>query len=306
MGFLDNIANASKNALDNVIGLASKGNDKKSASTAIVTLEDGTKANKNELPFGSVYINEQGQKVRKLMKQPVAIESKEAMEKWLSALAPAVPQGIGELIRTQQEVLNNVFTSSLGSMAIDNMLFAMQKALQYATTEQEVTIIRDNFCMMLQNFIFMNEAKLEYAIDQNRMAAIDLLGRAGGKMMQCAVNIGMAVINTAAQGGVQLVASSVQNKINLNAAATQTNIAQIAHNAASNIASKQTANKFGMDAVRNAVGQTTASSVPQVSTPIVRNPFEGEDSEKLFSELLKTLGKKKRKCMKKNGANSTR
>ena len=293
MGFLDNIANASKNALDNVIGQKSKGNDKKSSSTAIVTLEDGTKANKNDLPFGTVYINEQGQKVRKLMKQPVAIESKEAMEKWLNALAPAASQGIGALIQTQQEVLNNVFTASLGSMAIDNMLFAMQKALQYATTEQEVTIIRDNFCMMLQNFIFMNEAKLEYAIDQNRMAAIDLLGRAGDKMMQCAVNIGMSVINTAAQGGVQLIASNIQNKINLNTAVTQTNIAHVAHDAASNIASKQTTNKFGMELVRNAVSQTTASSVPQVSTPIVRNPFEGEDSEKIFSELLKTLGKKK-------------
>lgn len=292
MGLFDNIASIGKNAFESVVGKKDNEEGKNKASN-IVTLEDGTNANEKELPYGTIYINAEGKKVRKLMKQPISIESKEQMEKWLGALAPSASQGIGQLLQTQQEVLNNVFTASLGGMTIDNMLFSLQKALQCATSEQEVTIIRDNFCMMLQNFVFINEAKLEYAIDQNRMAAIDLLGQAGGKMMQCAVNIGMAVINTAAQGGTQLIASSIQNTINLNAATTQTNIAQIAHGAASNIASKETANKLGMDAVRNALSQTSASPVPQVSAPIIRNPFEGEDSEKMFAELLKTMGKKK-------------
>ena len=88
MGLFDNIASIGKNAFESVVGKKDNEEGKNKASN-IVTLEDGTNANEKELPYGTIYINAEGKKVRKLMKQPIAIESKEQMDKWLGALAPS-------------------------------------------------------------------------------------------------------------------------------------------------------------------------------------------------------------------------
>lgn len=220
----------------------------------IVTLLDGSKAKKKDVPIGEAYINEEGQKVRKLIKQPVAIESTEQMKSWLNQLSPHTSPAISVAIDSQLQVLDNVFSASLAGMAIDNMLFALQKALQCASTEMERVSLCDNFCMMIQSFVFINEAKLLYASEENRMEAANLLGQAGSRMMTCAINIGMSAINFAQMSAVADVADSGAK-------------------AAANTLSKK----------------ITTSTVP----PIAKNPFEGAEGDKLLGDLVKSLAKKK-------------
>lgn len=249
MRFLDDIQLTAKN----ILGSVTK-ESKQESKDRIVTLLDGTKINANQIPYGEIYINEDGKKVRKLIKQPVAIESKQQMQQWLNQLAPSATPAISIALENQLQVLDNVFSATLAGMAIDNMLFALQKALNCATNEEEKTNLRDNFCMMIQNFVFINEAKLLYASEQNRLEAAQLLGQAGCKMMQCAVNIGMEVIKTVQMGVVE-----------------------------------GTVEQGGKAAAAELAKKITTSDIP----PVVKNPFEGEEAEKLLENLAKSLAKKK-------------
>lgn len=213
MGFFDDIANMGKNALESVVGPKVAAVSSAIQQPRVVTLEDGSKAKVDDLPFGSIYMNEKGQKVRKLIKQPVAIESKDQMQSWLHQLDTVAPPAISVALQSQMDTLNNVFSASLAGMAIDNMLFSLQKALQLTKDENLRTNLRDNFCMMIQNFVFINEAKLLYVSEQNRMEAANLLGQAGAKMMTCAINIGMAAISAAsgadaASAGIKKITTS--------------------------------------------------------------------------------------------------
>ena len=203
MGILDNIANIGKSVIEQI----QNPEEKKGSLTGMVLLEDGSKVNKKDLPYGSVYINEEGQNVCKLIKQPVAIENNAQMQQWLGQLETVAPPAISVALRCQMETLNAVFNASLAGMAIDNMLFGLQKSLQLTSDEAQRTNLRDNFCMMIQNFVFINEAKLLYASEENRMEAAQLLGQAGAKMMSCAVNMGMECIRTVQMGAVVLTAA---------------------------------------------------------------------------------------------------
>lgn len=249
MGFLDDIVKAGKD----VLGIESKASQPEPKKN-IVTLLDGSKVNEKDIPFGEIYVNSEGKKVRKLIKQPVAIESKQEMERWLRQLAPSASPAIAIALENQMQVLNNVFSASLAGMAIDNMLFGLQKALNCARNEEEKANLRDDFCMMIQNFVFINEAKLLYASEQNRLEAAQLLGQAGCKMMQCAVNIGMEVIKTAQ---MSTVAGTVE--------------------------------QGGKAAAAELAKKITTSDTP----PVAKNPFEGEEAEKMLGDLAKSLAKKK-------------
>lgn len=251
MGLFDKFNNVIGDGMKTVQSAIAKGavaQQKKEES--LVTTLDGRKVKKNDIPYGEIFINESGQQVRKLIKQPVSIETKEEMERWLHQLAPSASQAISIALDNQMQVLNNVFSASLAGMAIDNMLFGLQKALNCAQSEAEAENLRDNFCMMIQNFVFINEAKLLYAREQNRVEAAQLLGQAGAKMMQCAVNIGMEVIKNA-----QIL-----------------NIAKEGKAAANTVAKK-----------------ITTSDIP----PVVKNPFEGEQAEKMLGDLAGSFAKKK-------------
>lgn len=250
MGLLDNITKTAQGLTQNIIGSIKSDATNSQKEEEMVTLQDGTKMAKKDIPYGEIYINEKGQTVRKLMKQPVAIESKQQMQQWLHQLSPYASPAISIALENQLQVLDNVFSASLAGMTIDNMLFSLQKALQYTYTEDEKNNLRDNFCMMIQNFVFINEAKILYTSEQNRLEAANLLGQAGAKMMVCAVNIGMEVVKNAQ---VRSVA------------------------------------KEGKAAANTIAKKITTSDIP----PITKNPFEGEDAEKMLGELAKSLAKKK-------------
>ena len=125
--------------------LTSKNSTPQKQSNTIVTLLDGRKVKKNDVPVGEIYINENGQKSQKLIKQPVCIETTSQMKGWLNQLAPFASPALTMAIDNQMQVLNNVFSASLAGMAIDNMLFSLQRSLQLSHNEQE----KENIFMLL-------------------------------------------------------------------------------------------------------------------------------------------------------------
>lgn len=252
MGLFDEIKKTGTTVAQNIFGSSSDGNEKK--KDALVTTLDGRKVHFNDISYGEIFINEENKQVRKLIKQPVAIENKGQMQQWLRQLDTVAPPAISVALQSQMETLNTVFSASLAGMAIDNMLFSLQKALQLTNNEQQRTNLRDNFCMMIQNFVFVNEAKLLYASEENRMEAAQLLGQAGAKLMACAVNMGMECIKT-----VQMATAA------------------------------GAAESGGKAAAQTLAKKITTSDIP----PAVKNPFEGEECEKMLGELAKSLAKKK-------------
>lgn len=247
MGIFDNVIKAGASLFGATDGTKDRG-------VRMVTTLDGQQVEFKDLPYGELFINEEGQKVRKLIKQPTVIENPQQMQTWLKQLDSVAPPAISVALQSQMETLNTVFSATLAGMAIDNMLFSLQKSLQVATDEEQRTALRDNFCMMIQNFVFVNEAKLLYATEESRMAAAQMMGQAGAKLMSCAVNMGMECIKA-----VQMATD-----------------AYAAENGAK--AASQTMTK-----------KITTSDVP----PATKNPFEGEEAEKFFGELAKSLAKKK-------------
>lgn len=121
----------------------------------------------------------------------VEIVSVKGMQSFLSDCQSAVSPAIQQAIQTQMQVLSFVQSPTLSGMAVDNMLFCLDKSVKLAVDENERTLLRDQFCSMIQTFIFFNEARILQIEKSTRQQGVQLLSQAGGMLAKNVVNIAM-------------------------------------------------------------------------------------------------------------------
>lgn len=112
-------------------------------------------------------------------KDGVVLDSASSIQNWLTSVRPEVSPAIAEAIQGQLYVLSFVQTPTMAGMAVDNLIFCLDKSLKKASYEEEKAFIRETFCSMIQNLMFIGDARLAYAIEKNREEAGALLIQAG-------------------------------------------------------------------------------------------------------------------------------
>lgn len=188
---------------------------KPKSDSPMVIKENGTKCPLDQVSLGEIYTKEDGSKARKLMKMPDTVDSMAGMQSLLRQLAPATTPAMTLLLQNQLQVLESVNNASMTMMAMDNMVFSLSKAVQSTNNEEEKIILRDNFSMMIQSFLFFTEAKLMFAVESNRQEALNLLSDAGDILTKCIAEAATAAATAAANSGKKIadkvVAPMVKN-----------------------------------------------------------------------------------------------
>ncbi len=120
-----------------------------------------------------------------------------------------------QALQSQIQVLNFVKSPALTGMAVDTMVMCLYKAIQSAVNDSERDAVRESFALMIQSFMFFNEAQLQYEINSNKEEGIQLLSQAGDILSKSVVSVASLV----ATGGA--TAASVGNVVVKNVFAKQ-------------------------------------------------------------------------------------
>lgn len=124
----------------------------------------------------------------------VNINTLDGMSSWLQELqtcqtSPSAMQAL----QSQMQILNFVKSPTLTGMAVDTMIMCLYKAIQSSTNETEREAVRESFALMIQSFMFFNEAQLQYEINSNKEEGIQLLSQAGDILSKSVVSVATLV-----------------------------------------------------------------------------------------------------------------
>lgn len=137
----------------------------------------------------------------------IVINTLDGMSSWLRELQTyqTTPSAM-QALQSQIQVLNYVKSPNLTSMAVDTIIMCLYKALKSAASETEKDAVRESFALMIQSFMFFNEAELQYAINSNKEEGVLLLSQAGEVLTKSVVSVAATVVAGICSGGGAVVA----------------------------------------------------------------------------------------------------
>lgn len=119
---------------------------------------------------------------------PKVIDSIAKAEYWLEDLDVSSQPSLTQVIKTQLSILKTVQSPTMTGMMIDNIVLCLDKSLKSAG-EEEKEKLREIFAQMIQNHLFLAEAKLKFAMDRNKETAAILLQSCGDMFSETFGNI---------------------------------------------------------------------------------------------------------------------
>lgn len=120
------------------------------------------------------------------------IDSVNAASQWLGTIRESASPAMMQVITTQMQMLDAIASPAMTGMFIDNMVACLDKALA-ASPEEQKGQIRELYSQMIQNTVFVLEAKMSYAQDKASKEATHLIETAGTMMENTLTTIaGMA------------------------------------------------------------------------------------------------------------------
>ena len=147
----------------------------------------------------------------------VQINSLKEMEVFLEGLEKNASKSIESALKAQLVVVKYVNSSELFGTTIDTLFKYLKKSQKTAKTEDEKIEIREKGSILIQNYVFFMQAKLKYAIEDNKKESEEIFKEAGNMLSKSVIDIGMGV----ASGGSTTVTvaanlfSNPQEKMNL-------------------------------------------------------------------------------------------
>lgn len=130
-------------------------------------------------------------------KEPV-IDSIDSLHGYLQSLQPDASPSVMMALQSQLHVLKFVQSPTMTLMAVDNIMVCLYKALKTGKDNEEKEVLRETFTSLLQSFIFLTEARLQYEIDSNREESVRLLADAGDMLMSSVTSTASLVVPVAA------------------------------------------------------------------------------------------------------------
>ena len=167
--------------------------------------DEGKREETKETNVGQVSVETVSNEVEVI--QPVVIDSLAGMETWLQGFMQYAKPSALQALQVQLQVLNFVQSPTMAGMAVDSMLACLNKSLKYAESEVEKDEIREAFTSMVQNFVFVSEARLRYAIESNKEEAAKMLSTAGDVLSRSVVGVASLA------GGVKAMARVVVKNV---------------------------------------------------------------------------------------------
>lgn len=120
------------------------------------------------------------------------VESVDEITVLLDSLEKEAPVSVKAAIESQLQVIKFIQSPNLIDTTLDTMILGLKKSLKSCKNEEEIEQIRECFQLMIQNYVFFLDAKLQYEINKNKEEGRKLLCDAGGVLAQSVTKVALA------------------------------------------------------------------------------------------------------------------
>ena len=129
------------------------------------------------------------ERIEQSMPQVEKIDSLEKMDSFLSSLQMSASRSIAEALKAQLAVIRFVSSPSLVDTTLDTLILNLKKSLDGANSDDERNQLRELFSLMILNYIFFFDARLQYAINDNQKRGRSLLEEAGKQLAKTTTQV---------------------------------------------------------------------------------------------------------------------
>lgn len=139
---------------------------------------------------------------KQITKESIVVNTPAQLDKCLTYLSEHTTGSTQKVLETQLQVIKFVQNHSLLNAPIDTLFQCTQEALEEAKTEYEVEVTKKNLAAIIQNFVFMLDARLQYAKDKHNEEKWELIEKATNAMAKTAVAVGIGALSGGAAGAL--------------------------------------------------------------------------------------------------------
>ncbi len=113
-----------------------------------------------------------------LVQKERSIQTLDDMTSFLCELQSKASNSLEEMIAAQLEVIRYIQSPTLVDSTLDSLLLHLDRSLKATDDFLLQEKLKENFSLMMQNYIFFFDARLQYSLDRNSEEAIDLFNTA--------------------------------------------------------------------------------------------------------------------------------
>lgn len=139
---------------------------------------------------------------RQITQECIVVNTPAQLDKCLTYLSENTTGSTQKVLETQLQVIKFVQNHSLLNAPIDTLFQCTQEALEAAQTAYEVEETKKNLAAIIQNFVFMLDARLQYAKDKHNEEKRELIEKATNAMAKTAVAVGIGALTGGAAGAL--------------------------------------------------------------------------------------------------------
>lgn len=118
---------------------------------------------------------------KEVVKAPDAeeqIETIDQLQDSLVTLEGEMSPAMLQVLKSQIQVLGTISSPTMTGMMIDNLVLGLKQSMDEAESTT-IPAIRDSYIRLIQNYVFMAEAKMRYVVDKNKEEANRMLAESG-------------------------------------------------------------------------------------------------------------------------------
>lgn len=136
---------------------------------------------------------------------PKEISTLEQMESWLISLKDGANASAQEALKAQLQVVRFIQSPTLIDTTFDTLILRLKTSLKKAENEGQKEQIREAFSLMIQNYVFFFDARLQYAINENKEEARLLFLQAGEMLSNSVKRVALLAVNGSEIGEIASV-----------------------------------------------------------------------------------------------------
>jgi len=119
----------------------------------------------------------------------IKISSLPEMSTYLNKLQQDSSNAVAEAIKAQLAIVTFIQSPTLNDTLFDTLLIRLDNSISLAQSDSEISNLRRIFSLMIQNYIFFLDAKIEYDVNQHKEEAYKLLKHAAKLLAESVVEI---------------------------------------------------------------------------------------------------------------------
>lgn len=106
------------------------------------------------------------------------IETVDQLQNSLVSIEAEMSPAMLQVLKSQIQVLGTISSPTMTGMMIDNLVLGLKQSMDEAEPTT-IPVIRDSYIRLIQNYVFMAEAKMRYVVDKNKEEANRMLAESG-------------------------------------------------------------------------------------------------------------------------------